>query len=622
MSSLETSAKDVFLKQLDEICNETGLSRERAFPRWVCENILGITDSIKIDEAISIGGKENSYGVDIFHIEDNGDYSDQYVCWAQVKFTQDLNHIITKEEISSFTKTTGFLEDCPPEANSTFKSKSEEFTSIGKTDALIKKRMILAITGTLDQQAQNILNDNLWRHQKLSNSSGPPIDFDVFALNDILSFVTTPSTPELQINFDGDIIQRIDYETNKKSITGYVTANNIVQITKKHHETLFLENPRQTLGKGTPTNKAIINTLNDPRLRKKFWKLNNGITAICTSFNEDKFNFNTYQVKNFKIVNGRQTTFTLENFNGSLDGVLIPITIHEADDSSERNMISEATNTQNPIKPVDLITNYEELNNLALQCENEFSDFYFERQTKGFKATNGLIKKRVTSRRVLEKNPTARSYYAYEINPNDAMMVSDKDFFSSTNPIYYNQVFKDRNIRQLIIPHIFMSMIKALYSKWSDVNQHERDKAILSKDIVKYYILRFINLSLSDIDAPKKTNIENKIIEYFRNLDKGDKIPEIFLDIAETSYTNFITCFDLDKQETWPPDLLVKKNDLDNPPNLDKPSPYDVMYKLKKDGKTILPHLLDMRQNIINMYGSDPIRKKLLELIDMPLNQD
>ena len=51
-------------------------------------------------------------------------------------------------------------------------------------------------------------------------------------------------------------------------------------------------------------------------------------------------------------------------------------TIHEADNSDERNKISEATNTQNPIKPVDLITNFEELNELSLQCASEFKEFF------------------------------------------------------------------------------------------------------------------------------------------------------------------------------------------------------------------------------------------------------
>ena len=315
MSSLDVSAKSVFLKQLDDIGNETGLSRDRAFPRWVCENILGITDSVNIAEAVSISGKKNSYGVDVFHIEASGDYSDQYVCWAQVKFVDELNHIVTKEEIEKFVKTVDFLEDCPSEANSTFIRKADEFKKIGKTDAPIKKRMIYVVTGELDQQAQKHCNDDAWKQIQLSHIHGPSIDFEVFSMKDILSFVTTPFTPELVISFDGNILQRADHETNKKSITGYVSAKKIVEITKKYNETLFLENPRQTLGKSTVTNKAIISTLDNPELRKKFWKFNNGITATCTSFNELEVEVNSYRVIILRLLI-RQTTFTLENFSG------------------------------------------------------------------------------------------------------------------------------------------------------------------------------------------------------------------------------------------------------------------------------------------------------------------
>ena len=122
------------------------------------------------------------------------------------------------------------------------------------------------------------------------------------------------------------------------------------------------------------------------------------------------------------------------------------MTIHEAVDEKERNLISEATNTQNPVKPVDLITNFPELNYLVIQCKIDYNNFYFERQTKGFKAETKATRNHVTLRRVLEKNATARAYYAYVINPAESLM-PDKDLFSSINTMYYDRVFKNRKIK-------------------------------------------------------------------------------------------------------------------------------------------------------------------------------
>ena len=136
--SLEDQAKNLFLKEIDEIVSEIGESKELAFTRWICQNIIGIDDDAKIDEAISIGGK-NDYGVDIFHYDDTGDRTERSVCRSQAKFSDTLDHIVTKEEMETFGQTIGYLESCPFQANATFKRKSEEFNSLGGVEAPIRK---------------------------------------------------------------------------------------------------------------------------------------------------------------------------------------------------------------------------------------------------------------------------------------------------------------------------------------------------------------------------------------------------------------------------------------------------------------------------------------------------
>lgn len=608
MQATSKDTKDLFMQELDQISKERNVDKKHAFLIWICENVLKISDSSDIDEAISICGEHNC-GVDIFYIEEHGDEIDQYVCWSQVKFADDLDLEITAEDIESFTATIDALENPPSNANPIFKQKAQDFEDVGKTEARIRKRMLFAASGVLTPQAQNLCNNHDWRLLNIENIHGPPIEFKVLDLHEILSYITIPPTSMLRIKFEGGNLTRTDDVTQKRSIVGYVRAQDVANISKKHRSTMFLENPRESLG-GTSTNKAIQNTLINDDQKKKFWKLNNGITAICDSFTKAHDENDAYDISNFKIVNGRQTTFTLEKFSAHLNGVSLFMVIHEAVDDQERALISEATNTQNAIKEVDLITNSPELIDLELHCRHNFPNFYFERQTKGFKAENSSLRRQVTKRRVLDKSLVARSYYAYAIDPNGAMK-SEKEFFA-INSKFYNDVFKNRHIRDLIIPHIFMDMIKSLQAKWQVDNERSRDWAIISKRNVKYYLLRLIHESLANINDPKKIkNVEDKLIDHFQCLSKNET-PEVFYDVAKAAYYDFMLNFDQLRNETWPEDILKAIND--DKSNTSIPSPVDIMYQLKKRGEKILPVLLANRR-YNHALTSDLIKDKLLTLI-------
>jgi len=320
-------SKRLFLEQIETICKQLGVSKPDAFPRWICQNILGIKDDGSIDEAVSIGGR-NDYGIDIFHAEDNGDITEQYVCWIQAKFSKNLDHVITREEIESFANTLGHLKNCPEPANMTFKQKSAEFIKMTKQYPHIRKKMVFAVAGRANEQVQNLIKDPRWMEEKFGSDD---VKFEILDLNEFLSRMIVSHTPQLQLKFDGKAITRKDATTDKKSIIGYIAAEDLVKIVKKNKEVIFLENPRETLGKAAPTYKAILSTLDHPDMRSKFWKLNNGITAICTEFHatDDE---RTFSVDNFKVVNGRQTIYTLENSIQPVDDIFLLIILHEAVD--------------------------------------------------------------------------------------------------------------------------------------------------------------------------------------------------------------------------------------------------------------------------------------------------
>ena len=159
--TVETT-RAIFSSQIEEIATDLKIPKYEAFPRWICENVLGIVGESKIDEAVSIG-RRSDYGVDVFHAEDAGDVTEQYVCWIQAKFSNSLDHVVTREEMESFGNTLSNLRRCPEGASALFKQKSAELAKLEKIYPKIRKRMIFAVTGRLNDQVRELVADENWR---------------------------------------------------------------------------------------------------------------------------------------------------------------------------------------------------------------------------------------------------------------------------------------------------------------------------------------------------------------------------------------------------------------------------------------------------------------------------
>lgn len=138
-----------------------------------------------------------------------------------------------------------------------------------------------------------------------------------------------------------------------------VSAYSIKELYARHSINLLARNLRYHI-KGRDIDKAIADTINnDP---ESFWLKNNGITIICDDFDIDG---REVKLTNFSIVNGGQTTYMLHrnpNINEHHD-LYLPCKIIQTtgDNEDEKNAfsleIAKASNTQKPIKPVDLKAN-------------------------------------------------------------------------------------------------------------------------------------------------------------------------------------------------------------------------------------------------------------------------
>lgn len=138
-----------------------------------------------------------------------------------------------------------------------------------------------------------------------------------------------------------------------------VSAFSIKQLYAMHNINLLSRNLRYHIA-GRDIDKAIAETINNAP--ESFWLKNNGITIICDDFDIDG---REVKLQNFSIVNGGQTTYMLHK-NPNIDeyhDLYLPCKLIKTtgENEDEKNLfsleIAKATNTQKPIKPVDLKAN-------------------------------------------------------------------------------------------------------------------------------------------------------------------------------------------------------------------------------------------------------------------------
>ena len=138
-----------------------------------------------------------------------------------------------------------------------------------------------------------------------------------------------------------------------------VSAFSIKALYAQHNIQLLARNLRYHIA-GRDIDRGIEDTIqNSP---ESFWLKNNGITIVCSDF---KIDGKEVKLRDFSIINGGQTTYMLHKsrYIDETHDLFLPCKIikTEGETDDEKNSfslaIAKATNTQKPIKPVDLKAN-------------------------------------------------------------------------------------------------------------------------------------------------------------------------------------------------------------------------------------------------------------------------
>ena len=161
-----------------------------------------------------------------------------------------------------------------------------------------------------------------------------------------------------------------------KSMRATIRASELVRVFRMPgmRFRLFSLNPRGPLA-SAKVNKNIARTIESPVSRKQFHLLNNGLCATCDGF---RLEGDRLRITNFQIVNGCQTTVTLDaRPDAELQDTMVDLKLAIADQSLAES-IASASNSQTALRAKDYASFERQQRQLQFDFEQLQPPWYYE----------------------------------------------------------------------------------------------------------------------------------------------------------------------------------------------------------------------------------------------------
>ncbi len=342
--------------ELKAVCSERGWSYDNnaqrgwAFQLWVAELFCrreGL--DVSSEEAVFFN---NDCGIDII-LEDQNQKR-YYLIQAKVMRPSAL---VDEAEVSHLCDRHRLFLD--REWVKKHVTQDMQFDVLGGYEDLLKSGYSVHYYFVTTATAAERVKDVVASHQSEINRDEPAISLDVLDFSALKEFYIEAETleqsiPEL-VEFQLPQGSFTIKEKPHKTLLAVIKGNALVNLYKKERERLFSYNIRSYLGR-KGLNKDIISTAeSDPG---SFYYFNNGVSAICTSFNVDDLNI--FTAENFQIINGAQTVGALSaaKLNSDIE-VLLRVTegLSIKTDRGFNADIIKYNNTQNIVKSSDFRSN-------------------------------------------------------------------------------------------------------------------------------------------------------------------------------------------------------------------------------------------------------------------------
>lgn len=159
-----------------------------------------------------------------------------------------------------------------------------------------------------------------------------------------------------------------------RCLTADLPLEELAKIFDEFKYAIFKYNPRGPLG-AVAVNKEIKATLENQERRTRFQLMNNGLSAVCTSFDVSETDgvVSAVSVHDFQIVNGCQTTYSVYDHwrrGGELGDATVTLKLVEDPSSLLNQEISATSNKQSQMKDWDFLFGDSE----QVRLHNEFAD--------------------------------------------------------------------------------------------------------------------------------------------------------------------------------------------------------------------------------------------------------
>ena len=280
--------------------------KEKGFKFWAVSQVLMDTDlsDDQIKDPLELDGK-GDLGLDGYY----EDAETETLILIQSKF-RDQPAAIGNEDLNRFFSC--LKKVLNPEVVVAAKNPLAQDAHRAVKDGISKGwtlRFVFVTSGYLSQEGR-VFAQAKASETEVADSVEIQKELEVYDLKRLEELYDSHLTPAI-LNTDVELdIASGDF--NVSSIAGFkvlvasVPASELVKAFRQHQFAIFRLNPRGPLQ--NKINTKILATLKDPNKRKLFFHLNNGVTAVCDSFNADR---SPISVRDFQIVNGCQTTVTL-----------------------------------------------------------------------------------------------------------------------------------------------------------------------------------------------------------------------------------------------------------------------------------------------------------------------
>ncbi|ARN89127.1 AIPR family protein [Levilactobacillus brevis] len=301
----------------------------------------------------------NDGGIDMFYYDDKS----AVLGILQTKYSENIDVNSATAEIQKILRTVDKLQQ--HDFSNLSQAVKDKFR--GLNDGInedVTYEITLVTTATFDKE-KVLMNIGSTKSFKKS------VDFDIVDGSDLKQKIYTIENGIQRVD-DGKLElinvinqsgRNMEYSSNsKKGIFVSAKASSIKKLYDLYeNKGLFDLNVRKYI-KRTGIDNGIIKTIQkDPT---EFWFLNNGLTIATSNYQIDG---NVIHLQDFSVVNGAQTTTliarNLKNSDFAVPvKVIAPATELEGDQQDNFfSGVSEATNSQKPIRPQDLKANTREL---------------------------------------------------------------------------------------------------------------------------------------------------------------------------------------------------------------------------------------------------------------------